>query len=182
MLPGVDGREICRVVRSGSRVPIIMLTARTTEQDRIDGLDLGADDYVTKPFSPRELVARVRANLRRSRMEGSAFGAPLRRGELRIDPGAREVTVGGRRVELTRTEFDILLALASRPGQVWSRERLNDESFTEPATRGDRTIDAHIKNLRRKIEPDRRRPRYIRTVFGVGYKFLVPDRDEPESS
>lgn len=192
LLPGVDGREICRQVREISAVPIVMVTARATEEDRIEGLDLGADDYVPKPFSPRELVARVRANLRRARMSGErreSSGEPaggglstLRRGALEIDRARHEARLGGRDLGLTAAELELLAALAERPGVVWPRERLLSRLPAGGAADGRdlRTVDAHVKNLRRKLEPDRRpgsRPRYLKTVFGAGYKLVVPGGD-----
>lgn len=200
LLPGMDGREICRRVRESSAVPIVMVTARATEEDRIEGLDLGADDYVPKPFSPRELVARVRANLRRARMGGESGGeaaggeAPaLRRGVLEIDRARHEARWAGRDLGLTAAELELLAALAERPGVVWPRERLLARLPAGGTADGRdlRTVDAHVKNLRRKLEPDRRpggRPRYLKTVFGSGYKLAVPgpeDRvragDEPDA-
>lgn len=175
MLPDLSGEEVARSVRSHSDVPIIMLTAKAGEEDRVGGLKLGADDYLTKPFSPRELVARVEAVLRRSaggRTEAAAFDG----GALVIDPSAREVTVGGRPVELTRSEFDLLHALASRPGRVYSRYELVTRVQGYDFEGYERTIDAHVKNLRRKLGDDPRSPRYVVTVTGVGYKFgMRPD-------
>ena len=170
MLPLVDGLTVCRTLRGESDVPIIMLTARTTEEDRLEGLDLGADDYVPKPFSPRELVARVRAVLRRS-PAGPAGGPPIRVGRLTIDPGRREVKVGAKTVELTPREFRLLEAMARAPGRAFTREELVERAFGLDYEGLDRTIDAHVMNLRRKIEPDPTAPAYILTVFGVGYRF-----------
>lgn len=176
MLPHVDGLTVCRTLRAESDVPIIMLTARTTEEDRLEGLDLGADDYVPKPFSPRELVARVRAVLRRAPsvtdVAGSdAKGPPIRAGRLTIDPTRREVRVGARSVEVTPREFRLLLALARSPGRAFTREELVERAFGPDYDALDRTIDAHVMNLRRKIEPNPAEPTYIQTVFGVGYRF-----------
>ena len=171
MLPGASGLEICRRVRERDGVGIILLTARTSETDRIQGLELGADDYVPKPFSPRELVARVRAVLRRVPQDA---GHVIVRGNLTIDRATRIVSVGGRPVELTPSEFTILETLAARPGHVRSRAQLLDAL---PGERGDnleRTVDVHIRNLRRKIEPDPAEPRYVLTVLGSGYRFVVP--------
>jgi DNA-binding response OmpR family regulator len=171
MLPEVDGLEVCRTLRRESDVPIVMLTARTTEQDKLSGLDLGADDYITKPFSPRELMARVRAVLRRVQeipypdQQEAAFG------ELRVDFLRREVTVGGRNANLTAAEFRLLAALATEPGRVFDRADLIDKAFGNYFEGFERTIDVHIANLRRKVEPDPKQPRYIKTVYGVGYKF-----------
>lgn len=191
LLPGVDGREICRRARAASTVPIVLVTARTTEEDRIEGLDLGADDYVSKPFSPRELVARVRANLRRAALTRGSDGpaeagvAPVRRGPLTIDGARREARWGGRRLDLTPTELALLSALAERPGVVWPRERLLARLPAGAAERDPRTVDAHVKNLRRKLEPalrsTPRRERPVRTVFGEGYKLVLPDGSEGEA-
>ncbi|HXF61036.1 MAG TPA: response regulator transcription factor [Caldilineaceae bacterium] len=171
MLPHVDGWEICRQIRQSSSVPIIMLTARSEETDRIVGLELGADDYVTKPFSPREVVARVRAVLRRSQGQVQAL---LRAGDVTVDLDRYTATVGGRPLDLTRYEFLILAALVRDPGRVLTRMQLLDQ-LGEAAYAGyERVIDQHIKNLRTKLGDDARRPRYIATVYGVGYKFLAP--------
>ena len=167
MLPGMNGREICKQLRQLSAVPIIMVTARSTESERIEGLDLGADDYVSKPFSPRELMARVRARLRAS--ETSA--QPLRSDSLSIDPGKRLVHLDSAPIQLTAVEFDLLLLLARHPGRVWTRQQLLDRILPEALDSSERTIDAHVKNIRCKIEPNRRDPRFIQTVFGVGYRF-----------
>jgi DNA-binding response OmpR family regulator len=168
MLPGLDGFEMCRRLREVSTVPIIMLTARSTEEDRLEGLELGADDYVIKPFSPRELAARVRAVLRR--LPGAADGPPLRVGDVMLDPARHEVTRGGRRVELTPREFRLLETMARAPGRVFSRAELLERAFGADSAALDRTIDAHVVNLRRKLEADSRRPPLIETVFGVGYR------------
>jgi DNA-binding response OmpR family regulator len=170
MLPGASGLDICRRAREQGGAGIILLTARTAEGDRIAGLDLGADDYVPKPFSPRELVARARAVLRRRPPEG---GDVLVRGDLRIDRAARSVTVGGLAVDLTPSEYAILDMLAQRPGRVQSRAQLLDAL---PGGRGEnleRTVDVHIRNLRRKIEPVPAEPRIVQTVLGAGYRFAV---------
>ena len=169
MLPGLDGLDFCRTIRRDSQVPVIMLTARADEADKLVGLELGADDYVTKPFSPRELVARVRAVLRRAR-GAEAEPELLRQGDLALDVARHEVSVGGRPVELTPTEFDLLAAMMRAPGRVFSRTQLLDLVQGEAYEGYERTIDAHIKNLRQKIEPDPKNPRYILTVYGVGYK------------
>lgn len=170
MLPGLDGLEVCKRLRAASTVPILMLTARTTEDDRVAGLELGADDYIPKPFSPREVVARVRAVLRRS---GSAVDPEevLHFPRLEIRPQHQEVRVCGEVVSLTPTEFQILLSLARAPGRVFNRAQLVERAFGPHFEGFDRTVDAHVKNLRRKIEPDRTRPSFIVTVFGVGYRF-----------
>jgi two-component system alkaline phosphatase synthesis response regulator PhoP len=177
MLPGIDGLEICRALRAESAVPIIMLTARSTEEDKLRGLDLGADDYVTKPFSPRELVARVRAVLRRSAAALAALAADtpteeLVCGELRLDTARCEATLRGEPVALTPAELRLLAALMRAPGRVLTREQLLQRAFGESHEGLERTIDAHVKNLRRKIEEDRAHPRRLLTVFGHGYKLV----------
>ena len=173
MLPGgLDGLDVCRSIRQDpglADMPIIMLTARIEETDRLIGLELGADDYVTKPFSPREVVARVRAVLRRARRNGPSPGI-VRIGELAVDLSKHSVTVEGRVVSLTPTEFDLLAVLARYPGRPFTRAQLMDLVYDVAYAGYDRAIDSHIKNLRRKIEPDPREPRYILTVYGVGYK------------
>ncbi len=172
MLPGCDGLEICRILKSESDVPIIMLTARTTEDDKLAGLNLGADDYVTKPFSPRELAARVRVILRRLPEETLQRGpAEIKRGELTLNFLNREVSIAGRALQLTPIEFKLLGVLAREPGRVFSREQLIEMVFGYDFEGFDRTVDVHILNLRRKLEPDPSRPRYIKTVYGAGYKF-----------
>jgi DNA-binding response OmpR family regulator len=169
MLPGLNGLEVCRRLREESAIPIIMLTARSTEEDRLEGLDLGADDYVVKPFSPRELALRVRAVLRRTQVPGVA-GPPITVGELRIDPGRHEVTVRGERVSLTPREFRLLEVMARAPGRAFSRSELVERAFGADSAALDRTIDAHLVNLRRKIEADPATPKLIETVYGVGYR------------
>jgi two-component system alkaline phosphatase synthesis response regulator PhoP len=174
MLPGgMDGLEVCRRLRRDpglADVPIIMLTARTEEVDRLIGLELGADDYVTKPFSPREVVARARAVLRRVR-GGLRPSSVVRAGDLTIDLTSRSVTVGQEPISLTPTEFDLLALMACNPGRPFTRAQLLDLIYDVAYDGYDRAIDSHIKNLRRKIEPDPREPRYILTIYGVGYKF-----------
>jgi two-component system OmpR family response regulator len=170
MLPKLSGIEVTRRIRATSGVPIIMLTAKAGEADRVVGLELGADDYVVKPFSPRELVARVRAVLRR--LEGGAAEADrVVYGELEIGLKTREVRVAGKEIELTPTEFDLLAFLARHPAQVFTRLQLLREVQGYTYDSFARTIDTHIKNLRRKIEQDPKEPRYILTVHGVGYRF-----------
>jgi two-component system alkaline phosphatase synthesis response regulator PhoP len=173
MMPeGLDGLDVCRRLRQDhvlQDVPIIMLTARVEETDRLIGLELGADDYITKPFSPREVVARVRAVLRRARGHGDSAGI-LRVGDLAIDLTNRKVTSGGQAVPLTPTEFDLLAVMARNPGRPFSREQLLDLVYDVAYSGYDRAIDSHIKNLRRKIEPNPRDPRYVLTVYGIGYK------------
>lgn len=170
MLPGMDGLDVCRAIRRESSTPIIMLTARAEETDKLIGLELGADDYITKPFSPRELVARIRAVLRRTIGEQVA-PATIRAADIEIDTEAHTVSVRGQPVDLTPTEFDLLAALARHPGRVLSRAQLLDAALGEVYEGYERTIDVHIRNLRRKIEPDPGNPRYIQTVYGVGYRF-----------
>ncbi len=170
MLPGLDGWEVCRQIRSGSQVPIIMLTARTEEVDRIVGLELGADDYVVKPFSPRELVARVKAVLRRGSMAGEE-SETLSFPGLRIDRVRHRVEVEGEEVHLTPTEFRLLWCLASHPGRVFSRAELLDRIWGYDSESDARTVDVHIKRLRQKTKASESRPFAISTVWGMGYKF-----------
>jgi two-component system alkaline phosphatase synthesis response regulator PhoP len=169
-LPGLDGFEVARVLRRESDVPIVMLTARVEETDRLKGLDLGADDYVTKPFSPRELVARVRAVLRRS-AAGVAPGAIIRARDLTIDVDRMSVTRGAETIDLTSTEIHLLAALARQPGRVFTRARLLDVVHGAAVESFERAIDTHIKNIRRKLDPAGREQPYITTVYGAGYKF-----------
>jgi two-component system alkaline phosphatase synthesis response regulator PhoP len=170
MLPGMDGLDVCRALRRESDVPIIMLTARYEEADRLIGLELGADDYITKPFSPRELVARVRALLRRAK--GAVYQpGVIRAGDLVIDIDAHRLTRAGQNIHLTRFEFNLLQILAQHPGQIYTRAQLLEKLHGVAFDGYDRSIDAHIKNLRRKIEVDLSEPRYILTIYGVGYKF-----------
>ena len=172
-LPGIDGLQVARLLRRDGDIPIIMLTARVEESDRLAGLDLGADDYITKPFSPRELVARVKAVLRRTASE-PADGDVLRRGDLTIEAARLKVTRGATPIEVTPAEFQLLLALARQPGRVLTRSQLLAAIGGESNDVFDRAIDTHVKNIRRKLEPDPRDPQYILTVYGMGYKF----RDE----
>ena len=172
LLPGVSGLEVCRTLRLESDVPVIMLTALSTEQVKLEGLELGADDYVTKPFSPRELTARVRAVLRRTSEDSLDIGPPeVEWEDLKIDFPRHNVTVRGGEVHLTPTEFRILAALAREPGRVFSRSQLVDRVLGYDFEGLERTVDVHILNLRRKIEIDSNRPRYVITVYGMGYKF-----------
>ena len=187
-LPGLDGLEVTRRLRQAGDLPIVMLTARDDELDKLLGLELGADDYLTKPFSPRELVARVRAVLRRAERSahdpveapggpaGSAAGQVVRASDVTIDVERMLVQAGGRAVELTPTEFQLLVTLARRPGQIRTRSQLLDAVHGVAFESYERAIDTHIKNLRRKLEPDPRVPRYILTVHGVGYRF-ADERD-----
>jgi two-component system, OmpR family, response regulator ResD len=171
MLPKLDGLEVFRRLRDIGPVPVIIVTAKGEESERIVGLELGADDYVTKPFSPRELVARVRAVLRRSARNGVSEGLILRAGGLVIDPARRTLSVDGRPVDLTAKEFDLLLFLARHPGQVFARDQLLDRVWDFHYYGDASTVTVHIHRLRNKIESDPLRPRYVRTVWGVGYKF-----------
>jgi len=168
MLPGIDGLEICRTLRTESDVPIIMLTAKTTDQDKLVGLDLGADDYMTKPFSPRELAARVRAVLRR--LPGERGPAEIKHGELTVNFLKHEAFLKGKPLNLTTVEFKLLAALIKEPGRVFSRAQLIENALGHDFEGFDRTIDVHVLNLRRKLEPDPGHPRYIKTVYGAGYK------------
>ncbi len=172
MLPDVSGEDICREIRSRSDVPILMLTAKVAEDDRVGGLALGADDYLTKPFSPRELVARVRAVLRRTQGTDTPLVEILSfdDGALEIDTVQHEVRLSGDSIELTPNEYRLLLTLARYPGRVYSRFELINHVQGYDFEGYERTIDAHVKNLRKKIEQDPRRPRYVETVFGVGYR------------
>jgi two-component system, OmpR family, alkaline phosphatase synthesis response regulator PhoP len=170
-LPGVDGLDVARELRGSSRVPIVMLTARGEETDRIVGLELGADDYVVKPFSPKELVARVRAVLRRTSTAEMLREQPIRVAGVEIDPLRMRVAAGGRPVELTPTEFQLLATLAREPGRVFTRGQLLDAIHGVAIESYERAIDAHVKNIRRKIEPEPGSPRYVVTVHGVGYRF-----------
>ena len=171
MLPKIDGYEVCRVLRSKGSVPIIMLTAKGEETDKLVGLNLGADDYMTKPFSPRELVARVKAVLRRSAMPPGDDGDTLRYGDVCISPRTRRVTANGRKVELTAKEFDLLLFLARFPGRVFSRQQLLNDVWDYAFVGDSSTVTVHMRRLREKIEADPARPRHLLTVWGVGYKF-----------
>jgi DNA-binding response OmpR family regulator len=175
-LPGLDGLDVTRELRREGRVPIVMLTARSDESDKLVGLELGADDYVTKPFSPKELVARVRAVLRRSEAADRDDGT-IRVGEdVVLDVPRLEMRVGGRRIDLTPTEFRLVATLAGQPGRVFTRAQLLDALHGVAFESYERAIDAHVKNLRRKVEPDPRAPRYVQTVFGIGYRFADPER------
>jgi len=167
-LPGLDGLDVTRSLRRAGNLPIIMLTARDDETDKLVGLELGADDYVTKPFSPRELVARVRAVLRRH--AGSAETELLRAGDLTLDVPRMRVIRGSVVLDLTATEFALLAAMARQPGRVFTRSQLLDAIHGVAFESYERAIDAHVKNLRRKLEPDPRAPRYLLTVYGVGYR------------
>lgn len=171
MLPKVDGLDVCRILRAESKIPIIMLTAKTTEEDKLAGLDLGADDYVTKPFSPRELVARVRAVLRRVINEEDTGPSVVRFGDVVLDFVRHEASAQGCVVHLTPKEFKLLETFAMQPGRVFSRLELLEHTFGFDYGGFERTIDVHIMNLRKKIEPDPAQPTYIQTIYGIGYKF-----------
>jgi len=172
-LPGRDGLDVTRALRQRSNVPIIMLTARIEESDKLVGLELGADDYLTKPFSPRELVARVRAVLRRGESAASQSDI-VRASDVTLDVPRRRADVGARAVELTSSEFELLATMMRQPGRVFTRSQLLDSLRGEEGESFERAVDAHVKNLRRKIETDPRKPKYVLTVYGVGYKFADP--------
>lgn len=174
MLPKINGIEVCQILRSKMRVPIIMLTARITEEDKIQGLDLGADDYVIKPFSPRELMSRVRAVLRRAGEEAGAKPTEVHFGELSINFIRREVRIGSEVVNLTGTEYRLLETMAGEPGRTFSRTELIERVFGFESDSGERTIDVHVMNLRKKIETAPKLFRYVITVPGMGYRFEDP--------
>ena len=169
-LPGLDGLDVTRELRRDSNIPIVMLTARDDEIDKLVGLELGADDYLTKPFSPRELVARVRAVLRRVERPLEA-AETIHAGDVVLDLPRMSVELAGASIDLTPTEFQLLATLAARPGRIFTRAQLLDALHGVAFETYERAIDSHIKNLRRKLEPDPRRPRYVLTVYGVGYRF-----------
>ena len=171
MLPKLDGLEVCRTLRRESKVPIIILSAKDEESDKILGLGLGADDYVAKPFSPRELVARIQAVLRRAQASVPEPGDQLRHGDMKINPRGRTVEVAGRSADLTAKEFDLLYFLARNPGQVFSREQLLDQVWDYEFVGDASTVTVHVRRLREKIEADPVRPRFVKTIWGVGYKF-----------
>jgi len=171
MLPRVDGLDVCRILRSESKVPIIMLTAKTTEEDKLVGLDMGADDYVTKPFSPREMVARVRAVLRRVHTEEDDGPAELEFGNMVVDFVRHEARIDGDSIHLTPKEFRLLETMAKQPGRVFSRLDLLEHAFGFDYGGFERTVDVHVMNLRKKIETDPAVPTFIQTVYGLGYKF-----------
>ena len=174
-LPGMDGLDVTRSLRRNGVLPIIMLTARADESDKLVGLELGADDYLTKPFSPKELVARVRSVLRRSEAAQSPRDL-IRVGDLELNLPSMQLSIAGRPVELTQTEFQLLSTMARQPGRVFSRAQLLNAVHGVAFESYERAIDAHIKNLRRKIEPEPHNPRYLLTVFGVGYRLADPRR------
>jgi DNA-binding response OmpR family regulator len=173
-LPGLDGLEVLRSIRATGAMPVVVLTARDTELDKLLGLELGADDYVTKPFSPRELVARVRAVLRRSE-RAPEVGDRIVVGDLVLDVPRMRATVAERPIELTPTEFSLLATMARHPGRVFTRSQLLDAAHGEAFEAYERAIDAHVKNIRRKLEPEPARPRYLLTVYGVGYRLAEPE-------
>ncbi|REK68253.1 MAG: DNA-binding response regulator [Brevibacillus sp.] len=173
MLPDIDGEDVCREIRKTSRVPILMLTAKSGESDRIAGLEIGADDYLVKPFSPRELVARVRAILRRMG-DYQVLRDQVELGDLHVSLWEKRVTLKGKPVELTPSEYRLLTTLLRYPGRTWTREELVEEVLGLDFAGSDRTIDTHIKNLRHKIENDPRQPVYIKTVYGLGYRLDNP--------
>ncbi|KQL49810.1 transcriptional regulator [Brevibacillus choshinensis] len=176
MLPDMTGENVCREIRKASRVPILMLTAKSGEADRITGLEIGADDYIVKPFSPRELVARVRAILRRIG-EYQVLSDLIGMGDLMISLREKNVTKKGQAVEMTPNEFRLLTTLVRHPGRTWSRDELVEEVLGMDFIGSDRTIDTHIKNLRQKLEDDPKEPKYIKTVYGLGYRFDNPAKN-----
>jgi len=170
MMPGVDGLDVCRILRRETNLPILMLTARAGENDLLLGLDLGADDYLTKPYSPRELMARTRTILRRSQWKPGGDDAPLRVGPVTVDPTRHHVAFDGRRVDCTPGEFEILAAMAAQPDRVFTRHQLLQRTRGYEGFATDRTVDMHVLNLRKKLEPDPRHPVHLVTVYGTGYK------------
>jgi DNA-binding response OmpR family regulator len=181
MLPGMDGLEVCKEIQREAWVPVLMLTARTDEADKVAGFAVGADDYLTKPFSLRELTVRVKAILRRmDRVRSLGQSEPIRRGDLAIDPARRRVTVGGDEIALTPLEFEILHTLAREPGVVLGREQLMDRVWGYRDFAGGRVVDSHVARIRKKLGEDGGEPRFIRTVHGVGYAFREPDEDGSE--
>jgi DNA-binding response OmpR family regulator len=180
MLPKLDGIEVCRRLRTRSQVPIIMLTAKGDEVDKVAGLEMGADDYITKPFSVREFRSRVKAALRRGGMAGRAGSGdePIVAGELELDFERRATRIRGEPAQLTYVEFEILAALAGAPGRVFGREELLENIWGDSTYRDPRTVDVHIRHLREKIEEDPKRPEYLFTVRGVGYRFRDSERDQ----
>lgn len=180
MLPKVSGEDVCRAIRDTSDVPIIMLTAKGEEADRIAGLELGADDYLVKPFSPRELVARVRALLRRAHVESEPQRDRLTFGDLMVDISAHKAFLGEKELDLTASEFKLLTTLSRYPGRVYSRMELVEKVLGYDFEGYERTIDSHVKNLRAKLDDDPRDPRFIYTVHGVGYRFEPPKPDADE--
>jgi two-component system alkaline phosphatase synthesis response regulator PhoP len=182
MMPEADGLDVCRVLRRDYDFPVLMLTARSAENDLLLGLDLGADDYMTKPYSPRELMARVRALLRRVQRSVAEDDHMLRAGALTVDAVRHEVEIDGRPVDCTPAEFEILTAMAAQPDRVFTRQQLLERTRGFDHYITERTVDVHMMNLRKKIEPDPRRPVYLVTVFGVGYKLASPAGPHPAGS
>lgn len=180
MLPYVSGEQVCRAIRDASDVPIIMLTAKGELEDRVAGLELGADDYLVKPFSPRELVARVRALLRRAHVEAEPQRDRLVYGSLEIDTAGHKAILDGEELDLTASEFKLLTTLARYPGRVYSRMELVEKVLGYDFEGYERTIDSHVKNLRAKLDDDPRDPRFIWTVHGVGYRFEAPKADDDD--
>ena len=178
MLPDGSGYDVCRELRRSSDVPIVMLTARGEESDRIVGLELGADDYVVKPFSAREVIARIRAVLRRAGRPGREADGPIEIGALRLDPGRHEVTLEGERLELSRKEYDLLHRLMSDAGAVVTREQLIEDVWDMNWFGSTKTLDVHVSGLRKKLDDDPSEPRYLHTVRGVGFRFSSPDEAE----
>ncbi len=172
MLPDVNGEDICRFIKEGEDIPVIMLTAKSSEEERIAGFSLGADDYVVKPFSPRELVFRVRALLKRYRADSDRTVMSFNNGDLVIDGQSYEVKKGGKAINLTPTEFRVLWSLASNPNKIFTREELIQKALGYQFEGYERSIDAHIKNIRQKLGDDPRNPEFILTIYGVGYKFI----------
>jgi len=170
-MPGTSGLDVCKSIRQSGNTPVIMLTAKTEELDKLLGLELGADDYMTKPFSLRELVARIKAVLRRTAAGASTRNEFIKIKEMEVDLDGREVKVKGKKIDLTPTEFKILSVLAGNPGRVYSRLQLLDAAFSYTYEGYERSIDTHVSNLRKKIEPDPANPDYIHTVYGTGYRF-----------
>ena len=182
MMPNMDGFAFLRAYRKDHGAPVILLTARLAESDKVVGLDLGADDYVTKPFGMQELAARIRAVLRRTASNDAGAGEGCRLGDLALSRATHRVTVGGQAVNLTPSEFMLLATLLESPGRVFSREQLLEELQGNDYEGVERTVDVHIRNLRKKIEPDAARPRYIRTVFGIGYRAATADELQGEAA
>ncbi|MDQ1659460.1 MAG: hypothetical protein QOD41_4543 [Cryptosporangiaceae bacterium] len=178
MMPKVDGLDVCRIMRAESDVPIVLLTARSVEDDVLLGFDLGADDYITKPYRPRQMVARVRTILRRVRHVRTAQSTLLRAGDLTVDPARHEVHLGDRPIECTPAEFRLLATLVAQPGRVFTRGQLLEDSYGMDGFITERTVDVHVMKLRKKIEPDPRRPSWLLTVYGIGYKLAIPSSQD----
>jgi DNA-binding response OmpR family regulator len=181
MMPKVDGLDVCRVLRAESDIPIVLLTARSVEEDVLLGLDLGADDYITKPYSPRQMAARVRTILRRVRRSQAIRPPVLQVGELVVDPVRHEVTLAGRLIDCTPAEFRLLTVLAAEPNRAFTRAQLLEQSHGIEGFITERTVDVHVMNLRRKLEPEPGRPRYVQTVYGIGYKLVAGNSPAPHA-